>query len=385
MKKNVFILLVLLMTSMATYAQKPKIRVQKKNKTSVTEEAPAATLFTSMLPSTAKVMFIDSLVVDKSDFLSKIPLNKESGAVFPYDTFFISDSQPHDALYQNEFGNRCYFSKTDTLYGGQLYVSDKIGDSWTTPQPLNGLGEEIQEPNYPFMMADGITLFFSAKGKGSMGGYDIFMTIFDSESDKFYKPENYGLPYNSTANDYFIAYDDLDTLGWLVSDRYQPEGKVCIYTFVPTYPRMGFDHDALTTPQLTNYARLTSIKDTWHFGNRKNALERLENMLKRNAKKKDNETVCFVVNDNVTYTSLDDFRSPSNRQMYIKLQDMKRMLNENEQNLENKRSAYHNATSNMKREMADGLIREEKEIEQQRENVKMTEKNIRNTENILRK
>ena len=49
----------------------------------------------------------------------------------------------------------------------------------------------------------------------------------------FYIPDNYGLPYNSTANDYFLAIDERNNLGWLISDRYQPEDKVCIYIFVP--------------------------------------------------------------------------------------------------------------------------------------------------------
>ena len=47
----------------------------------------------------------------------------------------------------------------------------------------------------------------------------------------FYIPDNYGLPYNSTANDYFLAIDERNNLGWLVSDRYQPEDKVCILYF----------------------------------------------------------------------------------------------------------------------------------------------------------
>ncbi|MFR5270404.1 MAG: hypothetical protein ACLTGI_07025 [Hoylesella buccalis] len=51
------------------------------------------------------------------------------------------------------------------------------------------------------------------------------MTLFNSEDGTFYKPENYGLPFNSTANDYVLAIDDMYALGWLVSDRYQPEGK----------------------------------------------------------------------------------------------------------------------------------------------------------------
>ena len=62
-------------------------------------------------------------------------------------------------------------------------------------------------------------------------GFDIYTTRLDVDNGGFYIPDNYGLPYNSTANDYFLAIDERNNLGWLVSDRYQPEDKVCIYIF----------------------------------------------------------------------------------------------------------------------------------------------------------
>ena len=379
------ILLLFIAICLSASAQKRKKVIQKKAPVATNEETPAQKLFKSMLHSTAKVMFIDSVVVNKSDFISHIPLNKESGSIIPYNQFFNKQEQPTSAVYKNEFGDRCYYAKQDTTYGNQIYTMDKTGGKWASPQPAEGIGDEFKNQDNPFLMPDGITLFFAAKGDNSIGGYDIFMTLFDGDTDKFYKPENYGLPYNSTANDYLIAYDDLDTLGWLVSDRYQPEGKVCIYTFVPTYPRIGFDHDTLTDSQLTNYARLTSIKDTWKFGDRDKAMERLHKMMQRATQKQDDNMISFVVNDNITYTSLDDFRSPTNRESYLQLLDMKKILNKNEQKLENDRNEYHQATSHLQREMKDPILREEKEIEQQRAEIQMAEKKIRNAENLLHK
>lgn len=95
--------------------------------------------------------------------------------------------------------------------------------------------------------------------------------------------------------------------------------------------------------------------------------------------------ISFVVNDNITYTSLDDFRSPTNRESYLQLLDMKKILNKNEQKLENDRNEYHQATSHLQREMKDPILREEKEIEQQRAEIQMAEKKIRNAENLLHK
>ncbi|MFR3186749.1 MAG: hypothetical protein ACLTOV_01045 [Phocaeicola sp.] len=42
-----------------------------------------------------------------------------------------------------------------------------------------------------------------------------------------------GMPFNSPYNDYMYALDDFNNLGWFATDRFQPEGKVCIYVFAP--------------------------------------------------------------------------------------------------------------------------------------------------------
>lgn len=56
------------------------------------------------------------------------------------------------------------------------------------------------------------------------------------------------MPFNSTANEYLLAIDDYDTLGWLVTDRNQPADSVCIYTFEPTSIRKDFRPIISTTP-----------------------------------------------------------------------------------------------------------------------------------------
>ncbi len=382
-KYNIISISILLMISSMAMAQKYNTIAKKKQKVANIEETTAQRLYNNMLQSTAKVMFIDSIIVDKNDFVKQIPLNHESGKITCYNDFFKTDKYPNSFVYQNEFGNRCYYSKCDTVYGRQIYTIDKLGDDWTKPQPLNGIGDEFIEPNYPFMMADGITLFFSAKGKNSIGGYDIFMTLFDNDTKKFYKPENYGLPFNSTANDYLLVYDELDTLGWLVSDRYQPEGKVCIYTFVPTYPRMGFGHDNITEQQLDGYAKLSCIKNTWKYGDRNSAMDRLHQMMQSSSQKQDNKSISFIINDTITYHSIDDFRSPTDRHLFLELLNMKNTLNKNEQKFDNHRIEYHNSSSHIQQEMINELLMAEKEIEQQKTNIVNMEKKIRNTENLL--
>lgn len=378
MKKiNIILVLFVFMATTPAYAQKKQAKGHKE-KTVLKQNAPEDSLFKAMLPSTAKVMFIDSIVVDKDSFLYHIPLNKESGYLYS------KDGKTNG--YMNEFRNRAYFSEeTDSTGGRKIYTYDKLGNTWSSPTTLEGVTNEFESQNYPFVMSDGITLFFSAKGSKSMGGYDIFTTMFDSEKGKFYAPENYGLPFNSKANDYLLAIDDLDTLGWLVSDRYQPEGKVCIYTFIPTNPRQNFEADNLSQKELESYALLTKISDTWKFGNQKKALDKLHKIIARNSAETNPDGIFFIINDDVTYHNIHDFKSATNRQLFLELNGDKGVLKNKERKLELFRDQYAKASQNGKQQMQQEILRLEKDVEQQRIYIHEKEKKIRNNENILLK
>ena len=327
-------------------------------------------------------MFIDSIVVDKADFIKHVPLNKESGTLATYEDHFRKPAQVPLAVFTNEFGDRCYYSEGDTL-GTALYSTDRLGEKWSKPRQLTEFGSDYRNPNYPFLMSDGITLFFSAKGEHSLGGYDIFMTLFDGENGTFYKPENYGLPFNSTANDYLVAFDELDELGWLVTDRYQPAGKVCIYTFVPTFPRASFEQDNLSDAQIERFARIKNIQETWRFGDRAQAMQRYQNMLQRSEAGTAQKAFSFVINDNVVYHSIRDFKSPTTRELFKSLQELNASLKEDELTLEMQRDRYFNANARTQKMLNTEILGLEKKIEEKRIDARQMEKEIRRTENLL--
>ena len=51
------------------------------------------------------------------------------------------------------------------------------------------------------MTSDGETLYFAAMSEEGLGGYDIYVTRFDSDEGTFLEAENVGLPYNSFSDD----------------------------------------------------------------------------------------------------------------------------------------------------------------------------------------
>lgn len=357
----------------AASAQKKKARPATAKK-ETTSKKPANAVFNQLLQGTAQVMFIDSMVVDFDDFVRQIPLNRESGTL---------TSTAVGATFANEFDNRKFYSRRDTAANGRLYTTDRLGENWDSPRLISELEDGFSSLDYPFLLSDGITLFFSAKGTHGVGGYDLYMTRFDADNGQFYQPENYGLPFNSEANDYLIAIDELDTLAWLVSDRHQPEGKVCIYVYEPTAQRLMLN-DTITGALRMNYAQLNNIRDTWIFGDRSKALARLERLRKRlQDQPKETTDMFFVINDRHVYTSPDDFRNSNNRLRYQQLRRLQQQIHRQEHALRQQRDAFHAASAAQRQQLSAQILQTEEQLEQLYLQEKQLVKDIRNKENLM--
>jgi hypothetical protein len=92
--------------------------------------------------------------------------------------------------------------RKESVGGSDIWMTTRQGDGgdWGAPQNLGTVVNTKYDEMSPFMALDGKTLFFVSKGHNSMGGFDIFKTVFDSTSGKWGKPVNLGYPLN-TADD----------------------------------------------------------------------------------------------------------------------------------------------------------------------------------------
>ena len=381
--KIISLSLLLLSTGVAAQAQSKKKAAKKKAKTEMTDEQERVDeLRERMLPATAQVMFIDSVVTDKAGFIGKIPLNRESGRLGVYgETADTATVQPGGA-YVNEFGNRMFYAKADNDGHYKLYTADKLGGKWTGERLIGELGDGFSDVNYPYMMADGVTLYFAAKGGDGLGGYDIYVTRYDRDTGRFYEPENAGLPYNSTGNDYYCVTDEFDNIGWLVTDRRQPEGKVCIYTFVPAETRTAYDAEIIDEDKLENLADITSISDTWTDEAKLQAARERVEAMKARTTEEGGDRISFVVNDRTVYTSVSDFKSPANRQRFSKLCDMEKSAGKLAETLDAMRRKYSDGSPATKRQLSADIMKAEKQLETLEAGIRQMEKEIRNAENL---
>lgn len=370
MRNLLIIILALVFCTSSSYAQKrKKAKPAEKKEVVVIEKTPQELLYEELLPSTAKVMFIDSVVVDKNSFLSQLPLSNDMGNIS------ITGER---TSFTNEFDNTCIFASGDSISGRHLYMTHRYGEKWDEPSLLSELNQ--QGHDFPFLMPDGITLYFSAEGEGTVGGRDIFRSTYNAEDSHFYEATNMGMPFNSPANEYLLVISDMENLGWLVSDRYQPEGKVCIYTFEPTAQRETFGEDA-DEEILKHYAGIESIKDTWKFGNRNAAIQRRNDLLSRLTDKKADESIEFVINDITTYTSLADFKTPNGKQKYQDILKNKNKLAQLKNLLETSRDGYANTNKSKRHDLGRKILALEQEVETLETNIEKAEKELRNAEN----
>ena len=383
-KIAIFALAILLPLSMS--AQKKKKRVVKKPPVVVVEEPQEDPRITNMREMTQQIVIIDSIVTDKDDVLQNIRLSAETGRLMTTADFLRKKISGNAFL--NEMGNKVYFSLPDDSLRLQLYTSDKLGNEWSTAQPLQGISEGISEASYPFMLNDGITFYFAAKGEESIGGYDIFLTRYDSRNRRFLKPENIGMPFNSEANDYLYAVDEQNKIGYFVSDRRQPEGKVCIYIFVPSETRKTYDLSVYSDEKLRSLASIERIADTWGNGQeRKAALARLKAI----GTQKSGRAILqssfvnnqLIINDAFTYSSASDFRSAEAAALYKQLLNLRTQKAELDKELSQARDYYAKANSADRQTLRKEILQAEEETAQLDRRIKTLEKEIRNKENLF--
>lgn len=259
-----------------------------------------------------RVIIVDSVVVDKKDFLKAYPIAADMGS--------LTLSEKGDIVqYQTQLNGMVLYpvhatDSTDLQIMRYYLENDRL----TEGEAIEGLGIE-GDINYPFLMPDGQTFYFAARCDEGYGNYDLYATRYDSDSKQFYQAENMGFPYNSYANDYMLVIDETANLGWFASDRYQPHGKVCIYTFIPNESRQTIDYESTDLSELQNLASLQSISAIPLTDEQKQAkaqakkrLSTVNSQLSTVNSHKDFE---FVLNDQRICYTLDDFKTPEAKQL----------------------------------------------------------------------
>lgn len=130
-------------------------------------------------------------------------------------------------------GNRLFFTsdRPGGLGGRDIYMVHRRSEKDNWSEPLN-LGAPINTPfdeDAPFLHPDGRTFYYSSNGPISMGGFDIFVTEYDSMNGVWLEPLNMGPPVNTPDDDIYFVLSDNGLNGYYSSGKEGGYGEKDIY------------------------------------------------------------------------------------------------------------------------------------------------------------
>ncbi len=133
----------------------------------------------------------------------------------------------------------CFFSKeTNELFfssygkdgknGKDIYSAIKKDDgTWTTPKNLGKTINSIYDEDFPFLLSDGASIYFSSNGRNTMGGFDIFTSTLNE--GVWTDPENLNYPINSPADDIMFVPDSSMEYAYFASTRNSIKDMITFY------------------------------------------------------------------------------------------------------------------------------------------------------------
>ncbi|GAA4387526.1 hypothetical protein GCM10023186_33280 [Hymenobacter koreensis] len=145
----------------------------------------------------------------------------------------INSKQFESDAYITPDGLTIYFSTGKYSEDGRLdiyYASRQAGGDWGPAKSIGNAINTKYDDDSPYLSRDGKTLYFSSRGHNTMGGYDIFRSVYDSIGNKWGQAENMGYPVNTPDDDTYYRLSPDGSYAYLSSYRIGGYGEKDIYT-----------------------------------------------------------------------------------------------------------------------------------------------------------
>lgn len=200
----------------------------------------------NFLERVEQIAVIDSLTVPRADFFKAYRLPQSAGSLGDKSALPPkADGTDVNYVFTNEGEDYKIWAQPDTTGYMHLVESIRMTDGkWGALTPAGDNLCEDGDAIFPFMMADGVTLYYATNNEDeSIGGYDIMVATRDAADGTFLQPSNLGFPYNSPYDDYLLAIDELNGVGWWATDRNQLDDELTVYVFVTNDLRKNYPVD----------------------------------------------------------------------------------------------------------------------------------------------
>lgn len=323
-----------------------------------------------MISRCENILIIDSIIVDKAHFPNAYLLSEEAGTL---------EKTKNSVIYENQLNNRRFYGKITEKNLYRLYTQVKIQTEWSEEKPLDIPFDSLENDNYPFVMSDGLTIYYASTGNESIGGYDLFVSRYNMDNNTYLAPKQLGMPFNSIYNDYMMAIDELTGVGYFATDRFQPEDKIIIYVFIPNEEPVFVESEDFAV--LSGRARISSIRDTWRQGENYQALlQKIKNDVAKGRQQEATKDFTFVINDNIIYYTLSDFNDDGAKQSFLHSQELQQQIFALENQLDVQRRNYAEGDASRKHALKLPILENESRLDGLYNEYKRAEIDARNRE-----
>jgi tetratricopeptide (TPR) repeat protein len=132
-------------------------------------------------------------------------------------------------VFLSSSGNALVFSGPGKSNTTELFISRKrSGNDWDDAEPVKFKSMLAGDKSTPVISAEGDTIYFSWNGTKSMGGYDVFKSVYNPDIHLWSEPENMGPPVNSVFDDFNYLPSAEGDFAYVCSSRDCDEGKIYV-------------------------------------------------------------------------------------------------------------------------------------------------------------
>jgi tetratricopeptide (TPR) repeat protein len=169
---------------------------------------------------------------NKANWLKPEPLSDELNAGLETSASYFKDpsTEEETILISSSRGG----TSDNPNYGEtDIYMSKKLPTGkWSEPKNLGPNINTKYKEEFPQFSEDGKTLYFASEGHSSMGGFDLFKSVWDDASQSWSSPKNLGYPINTSGDDINISFTSGGRIAYLSTLREGGLGDLDIYRLI---------------------------------------------------------------------------------------------------------------------------------------------------------
>ena len=191
-----------------------------------------------LLRNLTDLVVIEKKEMSRTDFFRSYDISGIGGKLLAkpdedvFKTALDKKKKEKSIIYLASNNNQVFFSSygDDPERGKDIYIIRKLPTGeWSKPQTLGYPVNTEYDEDFPFLHPNGKVLYFCSKGHNSMGGYDIFKTTLNEETDTWNKPVNLDFPINTPDDDILYVTNEDEKEAFFSSARASKTGKTAVY------------------------------------------------------------------------------------------------------------------------------------------------------------